>query len=66
MVSSNPLLLAIMLVVTSGIVLAGMDSLAKELTKDLPILQKTWARYFFHAVFVFIKIAERKPLELKG
>jgi len=48
----NPLILAITLVLISGFVLAGMDSLAKELTKTLSVLQVTWARYFFHAIFV--------------
>ncbi|HIO91778.1 MAG TPA: DMT family transporter [Leucothrix mucor] len=50
----SPLFLAIALVVVSGFVLAGMDSLAKELTKTFSVLQVTWARYFFHAIFVVI------------
>ncbi len=48
----NPLFLAISLVVISGFILAGMDSLAKELTKSFSVFQITWARYFFHAIFV--------------
>lgn len=50
----NPFVLAIILIISSGSVLAGMDALAKELTKNLSVLQVTWARYFFHALFVFI------------
>lgn len=50
--SITPRFLAIALVTISGFVLAGMDSLAKELTKNFSVLQVTWARYFFHAIFV--------------
>jgi len=48
----TPLFLAISLVILAGVVLAGMDSLAKMLTTHFSVLQVTWARYFFHAIFV--------------
>ena len=43
---------AIILNLSAWIVLPIMDGFAKFLSSDLPILQITWARYFFTVVFI--------------
>jgi len=48
------LVLAILLTVTGGGVLAVMDAISKELTNSLPVIQVVWSRYFFHTVIVII------------
>lgn len=44
---------AVMLIIATGAVLAGMDGLAKLLALELPIIVVLWARYFFHTVITF-------------
>ena len=44
---------AVMLIIATGTVLAGMDGLAKLLALELPIIVVLWARYFFHTVITF-------------
>ena len=43
---------AVILNLAAGIVLPIMDGFAKFLSTDLPVLQITWARYFFTVFFV--------------
>ena len=43
---------AVILNLTAWIVLPIMDGFAKFLSTDLPVLQITWARYFFTVFFV--------------
>lgn len=50
----NPKLLAIGLTIVAAAILAGMDSLGKILMRDFDTEQVTWARYFFHAIFVTV------------
>ena len=48
----------ILLVLVTGFLLAGMDSLAKWLSAaGLPVLLVLWGRYFFHAFLTFIGYA---------
>ena len=44
---------AITLNLSAWIVLPIMDGLAKYLSTDLPVLQITWARYFFTVIIIF-------------
>ncbi len=43
---------AIILNLAAWIVLPLMDGFAKFLSTDLPVLQITWARYFFTVFFI--------------
>ena len=43
---------AVILNLAAWIVLPIMDGFAKFLSTDLPVLQITWARYFFTVFFV--------------
>ena len=43
---------AIILNLSAWVVLPIMDGFAKFLSSDLPILQITWARYFFTVFFI--------------
>jgi len=45
--------LAILLIIATGTVLAGMDASAKYLALELPIVVVLWGRYFFHTVLTF-------------
>ena len=47
---------AIILNLSAWVVLPIMDGFAKFLSSDLPILQITWARYFFTVVFILPKM----------
>ncbi|MBT4933112.1 MAG: DMT family transporter [Rhodospirillaceae bacterium] len=51
--------LAIVLILITGIILAGMDATAKHLALELPILMVIWGRYFFHTVITFSIYAGR-------
>lgn len=44
---------AVMLIIATGTVLAGMDAMAKFLALELPIIMVLWGRYFFHTVITF-------------
>lgn len=50
--SAAPVLSILMLIVT-GVVLAGMDVTAKYLAVEVPILMVLWGRYFFHTAINF-------------
>ena len=43
---------AVILNLAAWIVLPVMDGFAKFLSTDLPVLQITWARYFFTVFFI--------------
>lgn len=51
--SQNSPALAIVLIVLTGFILAGMDATAKYLALEVPILMVIWGRYFFHTVITF-------------
>jgi drug/metabolite transporter (DMT)-like permease len=44
---------AVVLIIATGIALAGMDALAKFLALQVPIIMVLWGRYFFHTVITF-------------
>lgn len=44
---------AVAFIIGSGIVLAGMDAVAKFLALQVPIIMVLWGRYFFHTVITF-------------
>ena len=44
---------AILMIIITGVVLAGMDVTAKFLALGLPVIIVLWARYFFHTVITF-------------
>ena len=44
---------AVALIIATGVVLAGMDALAKFLALQVPIIMVLWGRYFFHTVITF-------------
>lgn len=44
---------AVMLIIATGVALAGMDALAKFLALQVPIIMVLWGRYFFHTVITF-------------
>jgi drug/metabolite transporter (DMT)-like permease len=50
---------AILLIIVTGTVLAGMDATAKYLALELPVLMVIWGRYFFHTVITFAVYAGR-------
>ena len=43
----------VLLVITTGSFLAGMDAMAKYLALSLPVIIAIWGRYFFHTVITF-------------
>ncbi|MFC1674047.1 DMT family transporter [Pseudomonadota bacterium] len=45
--------LAIAMIIVTGGVLAGMDTIAKYLALELPVLLVLWGRYFFHSAITF-------------
>lgn len=49
--------LAVMLTISTGMVLAGMDAFAKFLALEIPIIMVLWGRYFFHTVITFSSYA---------
>ncbi|MDH5189128.1 MAG: DMT family transporter [Rhodospirillaceae bacterium] len=51
--------LSIMMIIITGILLAGMDATAKYLTFELPVLLVLWGRYFFHTVITFSVYASK-------
>jgi drug/metabolite transporter (DMT)-like permease len=55
-------LLGIVFLLASGLVFAVLDSLAKETSYFVPVLQVAWGRYVFHVVFLPL-YAERVPAE---
>lgn len=55
-------LLGIVFLLASGLVFAILDSLAKETSYFVPVLQVAWGRYVFHIVFLPF-YAERVPAE---
>jgi drug/metabolite transporter (DMT)-like permease len=58
--SQNSPALAIILIVLTGFILAGMDATAKYLTAlEIPVLMVIWGRYFFHTVITFSIYAGR-------
>ena len=44
---------AILMIIITGVVLAGMDVTAKFLALELPVIIVLWARYFFHTAITF-------------
>lgn len=44
---------AVVLIIATGTVLAGMDAFAKFLALQVPIIMVLWGRYFFHTVITF-------------
>ncbi|MEG3617904.1 DMT family transporter [Magnetovibrio sp. PR-2] len=52
--------IAILMIITTGVVLAGMDVTAKYLALGAPILMVIWGRYFFHTVITFVVLAGRQ------
>jgi drug/metabolite transporter (DMT)-like permease len=44
---------AVLLIIATGTVLAGMDAFAKFLALQVPIIMVLWGRYFFHTVITF-------------
>jgi len=52
--------LAILMIIITGGVLAGMDVTAKYLALNLPILLVLWGRYFFHTVITFAVYAGKR------
>lgn len=44
---------AILMIIATGFVLAGMDVTAKYLALEIPVLLVLWGRYFFHTVLTF-------------
>jgi drug/metabolite transporter (DMT)-like permease len=44
---------AVTFIIASGIVLSGMDAVAKLLALQMPIIMVLWGRYFFHTVITF-------------
>lgn len=52
--------LAILMIITTGVLLAGMDSTAKYLALELPIFLVLWGRYFFHTVITFSVYAGKR------
>ena len=44
---------AVLLIITTGFALAGMDALAKLLALEVPLIMVLWGRYFFHTVITF-------------
>lgn len=56
--------LAILMILITGGVLAGMDVTAKYLALNLPIVMVVWGRYFFHTALTFsIYAAKRRSLD---
>jgi len=62
-VPSDAPVIAIIMIMLSGTVLAGMDVTAKYLALNLPVLLVLWGRYFFHTVITF-SIYSRKHRSL--
>ncbi|MCW8915895.1 MAG: DMT family transporter [Magnetovibrio sp.] len=54
-----PAIAILMLLITGG-VLAGMDVTAKYLALNVPILMVIWGRYFFHTVITFAVYAGKR------
>ena len=52
--------IAIVMIMASGGVLAGMDVTAKYLALELPVLLVLWGRYFFHTVITFAVYAGKR------
>lgn len=52
--------LAILMIIVTGVVLAGMDVTAKYLALGAPVLMVIWGRYFFHTVITFAVLAGRR------
>jgi drug/metabolite transporter (DMT)-like permease len=44
---------AVVLIIATGIALAGMDAIAKLLALQVPVIMVLWGRYFFHTVITF-------------
>lgn len=56
--------IAILMIITTGGLLAGMDVTAKFLALELPIFLVLWGRYFFHTVITFsVYAGKRRSLE---
>lgn len=56
--------LAILMIIATGFVLAGMDVTAKYLALEIPVLLVLWGRYFFHTVLTFsVYAGKRRSLE---
>ncbi len=55
---------AIVIIMISCILLAGMDATAKNLSLEVPILMVIWGRYFFHTAITFsVYAGKTKSLE---
>lgn len=52
--------LAIVMILITGVILAGMDVTAKYLAQGLPVLMVLWGRYFFHTVITFAVFAGKR------
>ncbi|NQV47041.1 MAG: DMT family transporter [Rhodospirillaceae bacterium] len=52
--------LAIVMIIVTGGVLAGMDATAKHLAIEVPVLLVLWGRYFFHTVITFALYAGKR------
>jgi hypothetical protein len=48
--NQRALILAILLTMSGGCVLAVLDAISKELTDYFDVVQVIWSRYFFHAL----------------
>lgn len=51
--------LAIIMIIITGFLLAGMDATAKYLSFKISILAVLWGRYFFHSVITFVVYAAK-------
>ena len=55
---------AILMIIATGFVLAGMDVTAKYLALEIPVLLVLWGRYFFHTALTFaIYAGKRRSFE---
>lgn len=51
--------ISILMIIITGVLLAGMDGTAKYLTFELPVLFVLWGRYFFHTAITFTVYASK-------
>ena len=52
--------LSILMIITTGFLLAGMDATAKYLTLEISVLSVLWGRYFFHTLITFSVYAAKE------
>ncbi len=51
---------AVMMIIITGVVLAGMDVVAKYLALEIPILMIIWGRYFFHTIVTLVAYSAKR------